>query len=53
MFGNYRWIPSMRWALPPCGHSDNLRGAVVFLASESSNYMHGFTMAVDGDWLAR
>lgn len=41
-------IPAGRWGTP-----DDLKGAVVFLASTASNYMHGFTMAVDGGWLAR
>ncbi|HVU17367.1 MAG TPA: 2-dehydro-3-deoxy-D-gluconate 5-dehydrogenase KduD [Candidatus Didemnitutus sp.] len=41
-------IPAGRW-----GEPDDLKGAVVFLASESSRYMHGFTLAVDGGWLAR
>ncbi len=41
-------IPAGRW-----GHPDDLRGAAVFLASEASNYLHGFTLAVDGGWLAR
>ncbi len=41
-------IPAGRWGTPA-----DLAGAVVFLASPASNYMHGFTMAVDGGWLAR
>ena len=41
-------IPAGRWGTP-----DDLAGAVVFLASPASNYMHGFTLAVDGGWLAR
>lgn len=41
-------IPAGRWGTP-----EDLKGAVVFLASEASNYMHGFTIAVDGGWLAR
>ncbi|HEY9154434.1 MAG TPA: 2-dehydro-3-deoxy-D-gluconate 5-dehydrogenase KduD [Opitutaceae bacterium] len=41
-------IPAGRW-----GESDDLKGAIVFLASAASNYMHGFTLAVDGGWLAR
>lgn len=41
-------IPAGRWGTP-----DDLKGAVVFLASPASDYMHGFTLAIDGGWLAR
>jgi 2-deoxy-D-gluconate 3-dehydrogenase len=41
-------IPAGRW-----GNPEDLQGAAVFLASSASNYMHGFTIAVDGGWLAR
>jgi 2-deoxy-D-gluconate 3-dehydrogenase len=41
-------IPAGRWGQP-----DELKGIAVFLASEASNYMHGYTVAVDGGWLAR
>ncbi len=41
-------IPAGRW-----GEPEDLKGVVVFLASEASSYMHGYTVAVDGGWLAR
>lgn len=41
-------IPANRWGLP-----EDLAGPVVFLASAASNYVNGFTLAVDGGWLAR
>ncbi len=41
-------IPAGRW-----GDSEDMQGAVVFLASKASDYVNGFTMAVDGGWLAR
>jgi 2-dehydro-3-deoxy-D-gluconate 5-dehydrogenase len=41
-------IPAGRWGTP-----DDLNGPVVFLASEASSYMNGYTVAVDGGWLAR
>ena len=41
-------IPAGRWGMP-----EDLGGAVVFLASQASNYVNGFTLAVDGGWLAR
>jgi 2-deoxy-D-gluconate 3-dehydrogenase len=41
-------IPAGYWGSP-----EDLQGAVVFLASEASKYVHGFTLAVDGGWLAR
>jgi 2-deoxy-D-gluconate 3-dehydrogenase len=41
-------IPAARWGSPA-----DLAGAVVFLSSAASDYMHGHTLAVDGGWLAR
>jgi 2-dehydro-3-deoxy-D-gluconate 5-dehydrogenase len=41
-------IPLSRW-----GEPKDLQGAVVFLASEASAYITGYTIAVDGGWLAR
>ncbi|MCP4021218.1 MAG: 2-dehydro-3-deoxy-D-gluconate 5-dehydrogenase KduD [Desulfobacteraceae bacterium] len=41
-------IPAGDWGKP-----EDLQGAVVFLASEASNYVHGSTLTVDGGWLAR
>ena len=41
-------IPAGRW-----GESSDLAGAVIFLASAASDYVHGTTLAVDGGWLAR
>jgi 2-deoxy-D-gluconate 3-dehydrogenase len=41
-------IPAGRWGTP-----NDLKGVVVFLASEASEYVHGYTIAVDGGWLSR
>lgn len=41
-------IPASRWGLP-----EDMKGPVVFLASEASDYVNGYTLAVDGGWLAR
>jgi 2-dehydro-3-deoxy-D-gluconate 5-dehydrogenase len=41
-------IPAGRW-----GTSQDLKGAVVFLASEASCYCHGSVVVVDGGWLNR
>jgi 2-deoxy-D-gluconate 3-dehydrogenase len=32
---------------------EDLAGPVVFLASGASDYVNGYTVAVDGGWLAR
>jgi 2-deoxy-D-gluconate 3-dehydrogenase len=41
-------IPAGRWGTP-----EDLKGAAVFLASPAADYMQGYTIAVDGGWLAR
>ncbi|MFZ1326140.1 MAG: 2-dehydro-3-deoxy-D-gluconate 5-dehydrogenase KduD [Candidatus Contendobacter sp.] len=41
-------IPAQRWGTP-----EDLAGPVVFLASSASDYVNGYTLAVDGGWLAR
>lgn len=41
-------IPAARWGTP-----EDLEGAAVFLASSASDYVNGFTLAVDGGWLGR
>lgn len=41
-------IPAGRWGTP-----EDLTGAAIFLASDAASYVHGFTIAVDGGWLAR
>lgn len=44
---NLRCVPMGRFGLP-----SDLIGAVLFLASEASNYMTGQTIVIDGGWLA-
>jgi len=41
-------IPAGRWGTP-----EDLQGAVVFLASDASEYVNGCILNVDGGWLAR
>ena len=41
-------IPAARWGLPA-----DLMGPAIFLASAASDYVNGYTVAVDGGWLAR
>lgn len=41
-------IPAGRWGTP-----QDLQGVAVFLASPASSYLTGYTIAVDGGWLAR
>lgn len=40
-------------ALKKAGEAEDLCGALVFLASEESNWMTGETMIVDGGWMRR
>lgn len=41
-------IPAGRW-----GNPEDLGGTAVFLSSSASDYINGFTIAVDGGWLGR
>ncbi|MEZ9390522.1 2-dehydro-3-deoxy-D-gluconate 5-dehydrogenase KduD [Vibrio splendidus] len=41
-------IPAERWGTP-----EDVAGPCVFLASSASDYINGYTIAVDGGWLAR
>ncbi len=41
-------IPAARWGTP-----EDMMGPIVFLASPASDYVNGYTLAVDGGWLAR
>ncbi|GIO60018.1 2-dehydro-3-deoxy-D-gluconate 5-dehydrogenase KduD [Paenibacillus cineris] len=41
-------IPAGRWGTP-----EDLKGPVVFLASQASDYVNGHVLCVDGGWMAR
>lgn len=41
-------IPAGRWGVP-----DDFKGAVVFLSSSVSDYVHGAILTVDGGWMGR
>lgn len=41
-------IPAGRWGTP-----DDIKGAVVYLASPAADYVHGVVLPVDGGWLSR
>ena len=41
-------IPAGRW-----GEPDDLAGAVLFLCSRASDYVHGHVLVVDGGWMGR
>ena len=41
-------IPAARW-----GEPEDLKGIAVFLSSAASEYISGYTIAVDGGWLSR
>jgi 2-deoxy-D-gluconate 3-dehydrogenase len=41
-------IPAGRW-----GEPEDLKGIVVFLASEAASYLNGSIVPVDGGWLTR
>jgi len=41
-------IPAGRW-----GEPDDIKGVVVFLASDAASYLHDTIVTVDGGWMGR
>ena len=41
-------IPAGRWGTP-----QDLAGAVIYLSSSASDYVHGHVLVVDGGWMGR
>ena len=41
-------IPAGRWGTP-----DDFKGAIVFLASDASAYVHGTVLTINGGWMGR
>jgi 2-deoxy-D-gluconate 3-dehydrogenase len=41
-------IPAQRWGQP-----EDMKGAVIFLASAASDFVHGHILLVDGGWMGR
>jgi 2-dehydro-3-deoxy-D-gluconate 5-dehydrogenase len=41
-------IPAGRW-----GETEDFNGAIIFLASKASDYVHGTILTVDGGWMGR
>jgi Dehydrogenases with different specificities (related to short-chain alcohol dehydrogenases) len=41
-------IPAGRW-----GETEDFKGAIVYLASDASDYVHGEILTVDGGWMGR
>ncbi|MGL4630814.1 MAG: SDR family NAD(P)-dependent oxidoreductase [Leadbetterella sp.] len=41
-------IPASRWGTP-----EDFKGAIIFLASKASDYVHGTVLTVDGGWMGR
>lgn len=41
-------IPANRWGSP-----EDFKGAIIYLASSASNYVHGHLLTIDGGWMGR